>query len=567
MASRDNLNFGHSEYWRKNISAVESQELVKVLYALRKVGRHIATNLKPIEWRTSSTPDPSLIGININLAKGEYPLPPGKMDILVGITAREAFHCKILSDIVYINVKKQVGEISEDHKYLLDLLIGIGEDIFTKNIAEDTIWRYYLSRCWLNVRSPFKSKTDKPTILAFLHIFADYIFFDKLAVNMNPAYHDLFQICLDARDAIKDLLNESSISKRSFLRANIYLNLWNKILQRSETWAEKDSLSDATGLAEESFSENNEDSCDDPAMDMESEENAGAKRFTEKENQAIMQRVNDILDEMDEKSINQEVADVAGEEEQWRIMDTVYGRATIPCRISADEALVARLRKIFRVQRSRRSRRYFYNRAQLLGKIDGRRIHRYSLDGKIFRKKEYLTNDNTRNIAILVDGSASMTGGLPGGGKEWAKTEKIFLSLFEAVKGTGNRLDLLCYYERGGICEVNELVYGNRLYTVRPGGRTPTGQAIIATATMMPKDKKRLIVHITDGEPNCGLSVQKSLEFCDREGVDIVTIGTYFEEKTRELLENQYHDRAILIDSIDLLPVQLETVLRANLLK
>ncbi len=566
MASRNNLNFGHSEYWRKNISAVESQELVRVLYALRKVGRHIATNLKPIEWSTSSTPNPLLIGIDINLAKGEYPVPPGKMDILVGITAREAFHCKILSDIVYINVKKKVGEISEGYKYLLDLLISIGEDIFTKEIAEDTVWKYYLSRCWPYVRPPFKSNTDKPTIHAFLHIFADYIFFDKLAVNMNPAYYDLFQICLDTRDAIKALLSESSISKRSFLRANIYLNLWNEILKRAETWVDEDSLSDASGLAEE-FSGDEGDSCDDPAVDMESEENTDARRFTERENQALMQRVNDIMEEMDEKSINQEVADVAGEEEQWRIMDTVYGRATIPCRITADEALVARLKKIFRVQRSHRSRRYFYNRAQLLGKIDGRRLHRYSLDGKIFRKKEYLTHDNTRNIAILVDGSASMTGGLPGGGKEWAKTERLFLSLFEAVKGTGNRLDLLCYYERAGICEVNALVYGNRLYTVRPGGRTPTGQAIIATASIMPKDKKRLIVHLTDGEPNCGLSVQKSLEFCDKQGVDVVTIGTYFEEKTRDLLEKQYHDRAILIDSIDLLPEQLEAVLRANLLR
>ncbi len=566
MASRDNLKFGYSEFWRKNISAVESQELVKVLYALRKVGRHIATNLKPIEWRTSSAHNPLLIGIDINLAKGEYPLPPGKMDILVGVTAREAFHCKILSDIVYMNVEKQVGEISKDYKYLLDLLISIGEDFFTKNIAKDTVWKYYLSRCWPHVRPPFKSKTDKPTIHAFLHIFADYLFFDKLAVNMNPAYHDLFQICLDARDAIKNLINESSISKKSFLRTNIYLNLWNEILQKAELWTDEDSLADATGLAEESFYGDDEDSCDDPAMDMESEENADARRFTERENQGIMQKVNDILEEMDEKSINQEVADAAGEEEQWRIMDTAYGRATLPCRITADEALVARLKKIFRVQRSHRSRRYFYNRAQLLGKIDGRRLHRYPLDGKIFKKKEYLSHDNTRNIAILVDGSASMTGGLPGGGKEWAKTESIFLSLFEAVKGTGNRLDLLCYYERAGICEVNALVYGNRLYTVRPGGRTPTGQAIIATATMMPKNKKRLIVHLTDGEPNCGLSVQKSLEFCDREGVDIVTIGTYFEEKTRELLENQYHDRAILIDSIELLPVQLEAVLRANLL-
>ncbi len=568
MAIINKLHLGYSEYWRKNISAVETQELVRVLLALRKVGRHIASNLKPIEWRPSRLCEPSVIGIDINFVSGDYPVPPGKMDILVGITAREAFCCKILSDIVYLNIKKKLGEISENHEYLINLLIGIGEDIFIMTLAKETVWKYYLPKCWNYIRPPYKPNTSEPAILTFLYLFADYVFLDKLVVNMNPAYHDLFQIFLNAKDAIKNSINEISISKRSILRANIYLNLWHEIL--SMKWVDEEPFEKGVDLFdEESVFDSEQDNCDDSIDDMEPCEDT-KPRYVIKEsedNTGLLQKVNDILEEMDEKSINQQVADLAGDNEQWRIMDTTCGQATLPCRIESDKKLVARLRKIFSIQRVHRSKSYQYNRAQLLGKIDGRRLYRYSLDGKIFRKKEYLCHDNTRNIAILVDGSASMTGGLPGGGRQWSKTERIFVSLSEAVKGTGNRLDLLSYYERAGICELNTLAYGNKIYTVRPAGRTPTGQAIIATAMLMPKDKKRLIVHLTDGEPNCGISVQKSLNFCDSEGVDIITIGTYYEEKTKALLRAQYHDRAILIESIDLLPVHLENVLRESLLK
>jgi hypothetical protein len=109
MDSTQKRMFGYSEYWRKNKSAVESQEFIKVLFALRKVGRYIASNVKTIEWSRMSAPDSKKIEIDIGLAGEEYPLPPGKMDILVGIAAREAFHCKILSDMVLLRLKKKAG--------------------------------------------------------------------------------------------------------------------------------------------------------------------------------------------------------------------------------------------------------------------------------------------------------------------------------------------------------------------------------------------------------------------------------------------------------------------------
>jgi hypothetical protein len=553
---------GYSEYWRKNKSAVESQELINVLLALRKVGRHIASNVRTIEWSGMSAPDPvAKIEINVGLARGEYPLPADKMDILVGIAAREAFHCKIHSDVVLLKLKKKLGEVPPD----LDFLVGIGEDIFTKRIAKDTVWKYYLPFCWPYVRSPNKRDVARPpTVSSLLHIFADYVLSDRLAVNMHRGYHDIFQRLLTARDEICDCIKEMSILKRCNHRVDTYQHLWSEVTESAALWDSDDSFEGlpatqgGTAKAEEGVGQLVE-SCD------LQEEQCGMDRSETESSLRLMQYMKDVMDEHEDKGINEQMVNIA-DEEKSRIIDTFFVKSDLPCRIDPDPALASRLRRIFQLQRLLRTRHHQYQRALPWGKIDGRRLYRFAIDGRLFRQREYIYRNNNRNIAILIDGSASMTGGLPGGGKDWARTEQVFASLSEAIKGTGNRLDVFAYCERGGVCEVSCLAHNNRLYTVRPGGRTPTGQAIVATVLKMPKNKRRLIIHVTDGEPNCGISVKKGLDFCDREGVEIVTIGAYYDEKMKALLERQYANRAILVDSLELLPARLEETLKASLL-
>ncbi len=561
MAATPNRMLEYSEYWRKNKSAVESQELIKVLLALRKVGRHIASNVKTIEWGGMSAPDPvAKIEINAELARGEYPLPPHKMDILVGIAAREAFCCKIHSDMVLLRLKRKLGEVPPD----LDFLIGTGEDIFIRYIAKNTVWKYYLPFCWLHVRSPNgRDVARPPTVRSLLHIFADYVLSDKLAVNMHPDYYDLFQRLIVVRDEIINCAKELSVSKRCDLRVDIYQHLWKDVMEGAASW-DSDDFPEGLPTPEGRTAETEECEDDQSSEIEDCQEDQLGCRESEIESQ-LMQHIKDILCEQEEKSLNEHMEGIADDEKSG-IVDTCFVKSGLHCRIDSDAALVSRLRRIFQQQRTVRSRRYHYQRALPTGKIDGRRLYRFALDGRLFRQREYVYHDNTRNISILVDGSASMTGGLPGGGKDWARTERVFVSLAEAIKDTGNRLDVFAYCERGGICEVSCLAYNNKIYTVRPSGRTPTGQAIVAVALKLPRDKPRLIIHVTDGESNCGLSVKKGIEFCDRTGVEIVTIGAYYDEEMKVALEKQYENRAILVDSLELLPERMEEALRTRLL-
>jgi len=207
------------------------------------------------------------------------------------------------------------------------------------------------------------------------------------------------------------------------------------------------------------------------------------------------------------------------------------------------------------------------NRGLYSGKIDGRRLYRAALDGKVFKQKELTTSNNAWNITILVDASASMKGEAGNIGKDWAITQKTFVSLCEAAKGCGNTLNVFAYYEAGGRCHISKLYYNDRLFSVTPQGHTPTGQAIMSAALKTPNDKRRLIVHITDGEPNCGASVEQALEFCAGESVELVTIGCYNDvEEVKTLFQEQYGDRVYLMESLEHLPEGLEALLREKLL-
>ncbi len=559
-------SYGYSEYWRKNKSSIESQELIKVLFALRKVGRHIATNLKKIEWTGMSAPNRrNKIEIDINLAKGEYPLSPGKMDILTGIAAREAFHCKVLSDVVLLMLKKKIGEIPPEKENLLELLTNICEDIYIKELAGDTVWRCYLPSCWQYIRPQNTSNiSNDPTISTLLSIFSDHVFLDKLAVYMNPDYYPLFLRLIQAKKEIVKLIKIKSVSECCKARVNLYLDLWYDLMAGSRTWAV------AVPLKYLDLDEEKEEECEEEGESEGEDQLAEDEEMKEdspeiKSNLVLMQNIKDSLEKQESKSINEEIEEIS-DTEKWKIMETCFVKSSLRCLIDPDDALVSRLRRIFKQQRNLRTRRYQYRRFLPLGKLDGRRLYRYSIDGLIFRQREYFLHDNTRNIAILVDGSASMSGGVASGGKDWVKTERIFASLCQAVKGTENRLVVYAYFESGGVCKVNDLSYSSILYTVRPSGRTPTGQAIVTTAMKLPDDKRKLIIHLTDGEPNCGLSLQKALEYCKNKNVDFITIGVYEDKKMKTILSEQYGDKAILVDSLDQLPTRLEEVLKSKLL-
>jgi nitric oxide reductase activation protein len=119
-------------------------------------------------------------------------------------------------------------------------------------------------------------------------------------------------------------------------------------------------------------------------------------------------------------------------------------------------------------------------------------------------------------------------------------------------------LSIFGYFEWDGVCIISELLRKDVLYSIAPTGRTPSGQAILAAALLMPRETKRrkFILHITDGESNSGVDVRYALDYCNQENIDMVTLGCGYKDK--DVLIEQYGKRLQFLDTIDELPKAVE---------
>ncbi|MDY6879129.1 MAG: vWA domain-containing protein, partial [Thermodesulfobacteriota bacterium] len=220
-------------------------------------------------------------------------------------------------------------------------------------------------------------------------------------------------------------------------------------------------------------------------------------------------------------------------------METVLRPGTARCDVPPDEEQVRRLRQIFHMQKRlmRKAWKRRTKRGLFQGKVDARRLYRAPFDERIFKKKDPPHSDQSWHITIIADASASM--GRKGGRfRPWDFAEKAFASLVKAAKSSRNHIEIFAYNEDGGRCVLTSLYRreGN-VFTVLPAGRTPSGQAIVASALMLKTVSRRsIIIHITDGATNCGLKMGDAVEHCRKNSIEMVTIGCGCNQQTKDFL-------------------------------
>jgi uncharacterized protein YegL len=589
-----NIYSGYSEYWRKNKATLEHEELACALRALRKVGQYIAANMKTIEWLGMSKKSADKFFLDVGFVKGEYPVPPGKMDILVGITAHEAFHCKELSDWVWIKAEEKTKELPRKYKNNLLRLIEVGEDIYVNKVAKGSIWEYYLEKAWgYCILKETRDLSLPPTAECLFQIWEEIVLERTFSIEVKY-HHDYLKPLSILLSYVEKIIacgeHKNSTMEKSEYRANLYLEIWDKIYECIQDW-EYEAPFDPTGVnipdevghnvwwwPHVSHSDSKEESVlNEAPPNKETTENEVDEfidqqgddfgKLTKIKPMDIMPQEQasrlkaslNVLEKDKNKDMNPLIEVVTGEV-VTDLLETRFWNSTMPCNRRSDPLLVKRLKRIFEAQVSKAPR---VNRGLYSGKIDGRRLYRAPLNGRVFKQKE-LTIKDAWNITILVDASLSMSGVE---GKEWELTESTFVSLYEAIKGSRNKLDILCYFERAKYCEIFRLLHHDKLYSIVPNGRTPTGQSIVAAALTIPRDKKRMILHVTDGEPNSGgVSVEKAVKYCQREEIELITIGCGYNEQLKEQFQNQYKENLLLIDTIEQLPRGLEALLRKRLL-
>ena len=169
-------------------------------------------------------------------------------------------------------------------------------------------------------------------------------------------------------------------------------------------------------------------------------------------------------------------------------------------------------------------------------RLDASKLHRAAVgDSRLFLRSAEKKRPNTA-IHLLVDMSGSMYASIPGKGELRCHqiARKAALALAVALDSIPNVNPGVSFFggddhdpvriavKHGESVQVNAGRFG-----VLPDGGTPMAEAIWYSAFALSKtreDRKMLIV-ITDGDPNNKEATKKSIELCERSGVEVVGIG------------------------------------------
>lgn len=528
----------YSEYWRVNKSVIDYVELANTLRALRKIASVMDVDAEVV-WAGMPCHSEKKIELPAVLAKGDYPIPSERMDILVGLNVHESLHYLEESEHAWGYLSHTFLGMKE--KTLLGKLFEAGEDIHVDGTAirRGVPGKYVQkSRAWWkqNYQEDYTASMANPEGLFGIWT---YLVLDEIFAQMNSQdMEDLLQLSsetlenaecdalveflccgnklpmlqvlgtilsmpLDYMEALQMLLRKTPeiVKADAVGRALCYRELWEALEKHFSDWEAKIKAAEAEGELTEpkTLAKSSED--DEARISMELAE-------------AIQQAVASEAEEVTE-AIKAALKSVGAADEVQYLFPAIFENALEPLDKDPNLDVVRSLTEIFRLWLEETLR---INRGLDAGKLDPRRLHRATTTGRIFRQKEYHRENFVWNIIVLIDASGSV-------GWFWEQIKGIYSALAASLRGENIKLEILAYREATDICQIKNLFHSNRLFTVEPEGDTPSGEAIIAAALRIPPGGQNLIIHITDGLKNVGLPVEHALNYCQTRGVDLVTLG------------------------------------------
>jgi hypothetical protein len=542
-------------------------EFALALRALRKVGGLLGTNIRPVYWKGMVAADSRFIFLDPGDVKGTYPISSTGFDRLVGQVVLEGLSSMEWREWVLDRVLKHFSQLDEDAAAYLENLLQAAEDIYIHELTGSTVWRYYLSmffRKMLNGDQRDPSLPPRPESLAAIWRRNMIIGTIPAPSMLHPYYWESLKILSHFTVSIRSIAAFKTPAERRNARKTLYIEMGNKIIEAISKWEPFFLSPNAMGISGKAGVESKESSQEpdgDRLAEDDGEKDDGlGEELAGEINEIMAESVADVT-----KTIK-----VAVEDPEAGIMPTRFQKGEADSDMFTDADQVERLRVIFREQAAliRRSRKFIKRRGMPRGKLDSRRLYRYVTNGNMFVNKEKQDSDHLWQICILADASSSM-GATIGRLETWDVAQRTFASLAEAVKGTDNILDIYAYAEDRGTCVLTQLYHGGRLYSILPGGRTPSGQAIMASAVMQkPGGRKRILIHITDGAANCGISISDALRYCSANGINVFNIGCGCTKQTRDFLSQNFPDgNLFFLQDIKFLAKGIERLFRQNFLK
>ncbi len=522
-----------SEYWRVNTSNLEATELANLLRALRKVTGTLGENVGDVIYAGMTT-SPGDIVIDPDYVIGRYPVSPWKVDYLVGLVVHEALHRTEWSDLVWSGVKQERPDLNVREKVILSKIIHIGEDIYVDSICERSILGRYNRKAREAAMAEMKRGLDAAAVSVDELLYLWWLSAWEKEPPDISGYEGELAVLKSITPGLRAVAgSEKGVVERCELRREIYLEALDGIRGTVASWRIIDKVVPVSFLS----------------VGGPSAKKAGGGKRTEMDSDAVQEIEARLApDSGNVTPVIASIVDDAGQE----ILPTRLRDLNMPALSVVDRRQAERLKAIIQ---SYAERKVLISRGLTSGKVDAKRLYRAPITGACFLEKQRLP-DESWSICLLIDASGSM-----GGGPSWRLVETTVATLHEAFRGSANRLRAWAYYESHGICVLTSLLKGNELMSVSPMGETPSGQALIAAAYLLPRDRKRkLIIHITDGASNAGCDVRYGIDYCRKQHVQLITLGCGMED--RQAMLEQYGRSVQFIDHFAQLPSALEKLLK-----
>lgn len=545
-----------SEYWRRNKSPLESQELANLLKALRAITAYIGPNTGEVIWSgMRSLNGESDILLSPAMVLGDYPIPGIRTDIAVGAVVTEAYRRTEWSDRMKYLLEKTVEDLHSQQVSRFEMYIDMAENIYLDTVSNKNVLGLYTE---LNrkkrVSQAQRKFTHPPSFGELIHIWwlmaadrsgtkylEDYSreVYSVRGFNLEQYYTKPLRVLNSiVGRLIDDCVKIKSVVDRCEYRAGLYLSIWDELLDITKFW-----ITDATdGRYISKVSDVGD------IIDEETSRNALRSIL------AVVSGEIDLILQSN-RDFTEEVRMLSGEDSE--VVPVKLSDIVLPLEEPVDNELV---QKIYLALKSYAKDRKQISRGLKSGKIDKRRLYRAPINDEIFYYKK-TKPELDHDIILLIDATGSM------GGPKWRAVQKIFAAMYTAVGNLNQNARVFAYNETRGTCFLTELAYNKKqLFTILPQGKTASGEAIIATALMLKstaryRARQPFIIHLTDGSSNWGTEVKYAIDFCSKKKIKLMTLGFGCGKGNKAALREEYGSQVEFVDNINEIPGELGKLL------
>lgn len=534
---------GYSEFWRRNKSPIETFELARLLTGIRKVASYVGRNIGEIVW--SGMDDKNAIVIDPTTILGNYPVPAGTADRIIGHTIRKAYQKTEWSER-FRKIAMAKAKLPNRYAYKFQLFFTMCENVYLDCLSNRSVLGYYTEahrkHTIINI---FDSASHPPTISELFHIWweiaADrsgekykepYVDTSARSISANLSLDKFYKTPIELLNSlVGPLMDEcpkiQGVTERGNFRMDLYLSFWPALFEIIKYWAtdSKDPFLLLRKVGKNVLGPDGSENRPPPPVYFSKE----IQKILPKRTIDFTDRVKEVVTAEEPETVSVEGNDIV-----------------MPARNRLNKKMLHNLQFVIKTAAQKNT---LFNRGLRSGKIDRRRLYRAPTTGTIFQtgKDDFeLVND----IILLVDATGSMAAPL-----KWEKAEEIYQTLFTAIKSYNKNARLFAYNEMKNVCRITELYQREKFYAILPHGKTASGEALIATAlNLKGKHKRPFIIHLTDGASNWGCGVENAIAYCRQQRINLLTLGMGCSDESKEQLKVEYGNLVQFVDNVDNMP-------------